>query len=427
MKQAWMVRLGWLVVGVASLLPLTLTSGQRLDSNGAKRWLDEQGLRDRFPASLSPRFSASPFPRFPASPSPTPRSRQAHSQNVKLIGFIGGPILDVFVRGNLAYCASEHGLSIFDVSNPNQPRKLGDIFLPYSAESVYVSGSYAYVAAGDADLRVIDVSDPRNPREVGSYDTPGYAEDVYVSGSYAYVANYEAGLFILRFTGAVNHPPRVPDLLYPVDGATVSPTPTFKVKGEDPDGDQVKFVIEVTSGNQAKTFETSFFASGSEASYTVPSNRALSAGQWSWRAKAIDSQGAQSGWSSPRTFTVDVTNQPPSVPVLLAPAANATVSPAPTFRLKADDPDNDEVKFRIEMRGANITKVAETGFVASGSEATYTLNQPLTDGQWVWKAKAIDKRNAESGWSGERTFTVSSNAPDLVAKDFLLKWQRVAR
>ncbi len=51
MKRTWTVRLGWLVVGVTLLLPLTLTSGQRLVSIGAKRWLDEQWLRDRFPAA----------------------------------------------------------------------------------------------------------------------------------------------------------------------------------------------------------------------------------------------------------------------------------------------------------------------------------------------------------------------------------------
>jgi hypothetical protein len=87
-----------------------------------------------------------------------------------------------------------------------------------------------------------------------------------------------------------NHPPSVPVLLSPANASTATPTPTFKVKSEDPDG----------------RFETGFFASGSEATFTVPENQALSEGQWSWRAKAIDSKGAASGWSGTWTFTVQV-------------------------------------------------------------------------------------------------------------------------
>ena len=48
---------------------------------------------------------------------------------------------------------------------------------------------------------MIDVSDPTSPKEVGFYDTPGDACGVYVSGSYAYVAALGGGLCILRYLG----------------------------------------------------------------------------------------------------------------------------------------------------------------------------------------------------------------------------------
>jgi probable HAF family extracellular repeat protein len=223
--------------------------------------------------------------------------------------------------------------------------------------------------------------------------------------------------FLLNTGGLTNYPPSIPILLSPSEGSTVSPTLTFKVKSVDPNGDNVKYVIEVTSGNDARTFETGFYPSGQEATYTVPSNRQLSAGQWSWRAKAIDSKGLQSGWSQSQTFTVNVTNNPPSTPVLLSPV-NQTVSPVPTFKLKSDDPDNDQVMFIMEVKQGGILKSFQTGFYSSGVEVTYSdSKQPLSDGQWQWRAKARDKRGAESGWSEWKTFTVQSNLPDLVPID----------
>jgi len=122
------------------------------------------------------------------------------------------------------------------------------------------------------------------------------------------------------------------------------------------------------------------------------------------------------------TGTGGLINQPPSTPTLLSPPDNATVSPTPTFKLKTTDPDGDQVKFRIEAKQGGITKEFETAFVASGAEATYTVpsNQAFIDGQVTWKAKAIDRWGAESGWSDPRSFNVRRDAPDLVPKDLLV-------
>ncbi|MCK5834045.1 hypothetical protein KAH81_10310 [bacterium] len=76
-------------------------------------------------------------------------------------------------------------------------RLVGHIDTPGSAEGVYVTSSFAYVADEVGGLRIIDVSTPSSPTEVGYFDTGDWAHGVYVSGSYAYVADGSNGLRII--------------------------------------------------------------------------------------------------------------------------------------------------------------------------------------------------------------------------------------
>jgi hypothetical protein len=100
-----------------------------------------------------------------------------------------------------------------------------------------------------------------------------------------------------------NRPPAVPELVAPADGATVSPTPTLRVRLSDPDNDQVQAVIEVSDASGVvRTLETGFVASGSEASVSV--DPSLEAGDYTWRARARDSAGNESDWSTPSRFSV---------------------------------------------------------------------------------------------------------------------------
>jgi len=211
-----------------------------------------------------------------------------------------------------------------------------------------------------------------------------------------------------------NRPPAVPELLAPADGATVSPAPTLRVRLADPDNDQVQAVIEIRNASGvARTLETGFVASGSEASVSV--DPPLAAGSYSWRARARDSAGNASNWSSPRAFTVEVpppSNRPPAVPELLAPANGATVSPAPTLRVRLSDPDGDQVQAVIEIRNASgVARTLETGFVASGSEASVSVDPPLAAGSYSWRARARDSAGNESDWSSPRRFSIVANVP----------------
>ncbi|MDH5751835.1 MAG: hypothetical protein OEZ59_05395, partial [Deltaproteobacteria bacterium] len=105
----------------------------------------------------------------------------------------------------------------------------------YWAYGVTVSGNYAVVADSSSGLKIFNISNPADPRKVGEYDTPGSAYDVAVSGKFAYIADEAAGLQIaemeptltpLYSTGLAAGP----DLIYTVSWMETEIPQTQKVR-----------------------------------------------------------------------------------------------------------------------------------------------------------------------------------------------------
>lgn len=124
-------------------------------------------------------------------------------------GFLAtdGEAKDVFAHGDYVYVADgSDGLKIIDPELPESsantkyrvdPTLTGSIAITGGdASGVYVSGNYAYVAAGSEGLRIINVANPASPVESGfiAGTDVSDAKDVYVSGNYAYVADGENGI-----------------------------------------------------------------------------------------------------------------------------------------------------------------------------------------------------------------------------------------
>ncbi len=83
------------------------------------------------------------------------------------------------VAGNRLYLVhGTKGISIWDISQPDNPQRLGSLDTPGVARSVAVSGNYAFVSEGrwfgsgaeKGYLRIVDVSNPANPQIVASVD-----------------------------------------------------------------------------------------------------------------------------------------------------------------------------------------------------------------------------------------------------------------
>ncbi|MEN8232418.1 MAG: hypothetical protein ABFR35_07030, partial [Thermodesulfobacteriota bacterium] len=113
----------------------------------------------------------------------------------------------IYISGNYAYVADGtcvSGLQIINIAEPTAPVWVGEFTTNIDTHTgVSVVGDYAYVAARDA-LLIIDVSNPADPVLKGSYDTPGSAYRVAVKGGYAYVADFDEGLQVINVTDPAN-------------------------------------------------------------------------------------------------------------------------------------------------------------------------------------------------------------------------------
>ena len=111
----------------------------------------------------------------------------------------------VYVSGSYAYVAAL-GIEKVDISNPANPiivNSTGET--AFSINDIHISGTYAYVAADTSGLLIMDISDFGNLSLVGSLVTPQRARSVSVSDHYAYVATWgDTDLAIVDISNSQN-------------------------------------------------------------------------------------------------------------------------------------------------------------------------------------------------------------------------------
>jgi hypothetical protein len=90
-------------------------------------------------------------------------------------------------RDNHLYVTEGDGVSVFDVSIPSNPHRVGHVAIPEGPNRLrQVAGNYLYLSYG-SDLRVIDISDPTLPTLVATL--PGLNGLVYVDPPHLYVVS----------------------------------------------------------------------------------------------------------------------------------------------------------------------------------------------------------------------------------------------
>jgi hypothetical protein len=106
------------------------------------------------------------------------------------------------------FVLDRQGMHVIDVTDPRNPKVLPDAMIQMGdARDIYISRTYAYVAAGNQGLVIVDVTKPEKPRIDQSYDAEGHINDATAvkvgmtnSSLFAYIADGRNGLKVLQLT-----------------------------------------------------------------------------------------------------------------------------------------------------------------------------------------------------------------------------------
>jgi len=154
------------------------------------------------------------------------------------VGTIPGPAEHIRVLGQYAYVSHHTTFTVWDVSDPASPVRMGTTDLPQEIWGFRVRGDRAYIGANFFGVAILDISDPTAPTVLGNHETlgqtkigavyedrvvlidhmegmvlvdasdeskptgagsfflDGYARDVVTSGRMAYATDSPTGLYI---------------------------------------------------------------------------------------------------------------------------------------------------------------------------------------------------------------------------------------
>ena len=212
--------------------------------------------------------------------------------------------------------------------------------------------------------------------------------------------------FRTQASGSTNHPPSVPTMSLPANGAMgVSLTPTLSWQAStDPDGDQVAYAVCLGDSDPPPCVD---YVAGTSYTVSVP----LSASTvYYWQVVAGDEHGSTAA-SAQRNFTTrSAVNHPPSAPTLKYPYDGVTgVWQTALSWEPSTDPDGDTVTYQIHLGQTDPPPLVDT---TSGT--SYPL-MPVMGETSYWSITATDG-NGGSTSSMVRSFT--SAADCTVLEDF---------
>ncbi|MBX3739401.1 MAG: hypothetical protein KF712_00315 [Akkermansiaceae bacterium] len=110
----------------------------------------------------------------------------------KIPGTAGTLALEI--SGGRLYALEGGGLSIYDIGDPKQPKKLGHVGGMGNVRQLRVSGKTAFVTSRQFGLWAVDVSDETKPVILSNFDAVEMATGLDVAGDVAFIGNRVYGI-----------------------------------------------------------------------------------------------------------------------------------------------------------------------------------------------------------------------------------------
>jgi hypothetical protein len=234
--------------------------------------------------------------------------------------------------------------------------------------------------------------------------------------SYTYYYDLDSKFF-LDMVGIGDEPPGAPLPFTPANNATVTVLrPTLAVTN----------AIDLQSDLLTYSFEV-YTNAALDAGALVAQNPAIAEGQdttsWQldvdlpdgaqvwWRCRATDSGENIGAWSETATFFVELFNESPTAPLLLAPSAGATLPDADAYLIwqASLDPDGGDAVsiYRIQIADSvdftNLlvnTEIGAQPMMLAQQLGTLDPSGNLSiNARYYWRVQAVDSWGASSEWS----------------------------
>ncbi len=102
----------------------------------------------------------------------------------------------------LYYVDYDNKLHVFDISIPKSPIEISSILtIEGRYADIAISDNFLYLASQETGIQVLDVSDKNNIKLIGKIDTPSIAQSIKISGNFAYILDEAFGLYVVSIPG----------------------------------------------------------------------------------------------------------------------------------------------------------------------------------------------------------------------------------
>lgn len=229
---------------------------------------------------------------------------------------------------------------------------------------------------------------------------------------------------IALFYNPTNNPPTLPVPQSPADGAvltTLTPALTF-IGAVDPDNDTLTYDIQVSqAGSGLPVVELKGLVAKSTQIQSALLSELKENTAYTWRVRAVDEHGLAGEWSLGQRFRIDVTNEAPSVPTLIAPVNGVAMRATEVGFVfgNVSDVDGDPLGVEFQLAtdatftdATSVTLKASEYAVHAPGEYVFHRSDLVEDTRYYWRIRLSDG-DTTGDWSlvGEFLYSAVNNGP----------------